>query len=153
MQECADNALFPQGGTWIYDRAGWCPGAPTETRDMELTPHVAGMESFTVDYDIDYDPDGNYRFEGQIVAYGPANHELDASWWRCRAERFQAFFPDQPHLRQAAGLARNSGSTPLTSAITFGLEGNRLYTWTGNWGSSRKKWSIGRPRCQPLGGG
>ena len=45
---------------------------------MELTPLVAGDESFTVDYDIVYDPDGNYRFEGQIIAYGPANHALDA---------------------------------------------------------------------------
>ena len=29
---------------------------------MELTPLVAGGESFTVDYDIDYDPDGNYMW-------------------------------------------------------------------------------------------
>ena len=23
--ECAENPVYPQGGTWIYDRAGWCP--------------------------------------------------------------------------------------------------------------------------------
>lgn len=27
-KECADNPVYPQGGTWVYDRAGWCPGAP-----------------------------------------------------------------------------------------------------------------------------
>ncbi len=37
--------LFPQGGTWIYDRAGWCPGAPVDTRDMELTPLVSSEEA------------------------------------------------------------------------------------------------------------
>ncbi|MFV0604470.1 MAG: peptide-N-glycosidase F-related protein [Niabella sp.] len=23
---CGDNPLYPQAGTWIYDRANWCPG-------------------------------------------------------------------------------------------------------------------------------
>ena len=25
-KECGDNPLYPQGGTWIFDRALWCPG-------------------------------------------------------------------------------------------------------------------------------
>lgn len=25
-KECGDNPLYPQGGTWIFDRAYWCPG-------------------------------------------------------------------------------------------------------------------------------
>ena len=137
MQECADNPLFPQGGTWIYDRAGWCPGAPTETRDMELTPLVDGSASFTVDYDIDYDPDGNYRFEGQIIAYGAPNHALDA-------ELVDVIAPNGSKLSSRTNpicdkpqvLLRNSGSTPLTSCtITFGLENNlQAYTWTGELG-------------------
>ncbi|RPG81687.1 MAG: hypothetical protein CBC74_001175 [Crocinitomicaceae bacterium TMED114] len=137
MQECADNALFPQGGTWIYDRAGWCPGAPTETRDMELTPLVEGNDSFTVDYDIDDDPDGNYRFEGQIIAYGPANHSLDA-------ELVEVIAPNGSKLSSRTNpicdkpqvVLRNSGSTPLTSCtITFGVEGNlQSTTWTGELG-------------------
>ena len=137
MQECADNALFPQGGTWVYDRAGWCPGAPTETRDMELTPHVAGMESFTVDYDIDYDPDGNYRFEGQIVAYGQANHELDAELVEVIAPSgVKIASRTNPICDRPKVLLRNSGSTPLTSCtITFGQPGNlQSYTWTGQLG-------------------
>lgn len=137
MQECADNPLFPQGGTWIYDRAGWCPGAPTETRDMELTPLLDGGASFTVDYDIDYDPDGNYRFEGQIVAYGAPNHALDA-------EIVEVIAPNGSKLSSRTNpicdkpqvLLRNSGSTPLTSCtITFGLAENlQSFTWTGNLG-------------------
>lgn len=37
---CGFNSLYPQAGTWIYDRAGWCPGAPVESSDMfrKLTP-------------------------------------------------------------------------------------------------------------------
>lgn len=137
MQECADNPLYPQGGTWIYDRAGWCPGAPTETQDLELTPHVAGSESFTVDYDIDYDPDGNYRFEGQIVAYGPANHALDAELVEVLAPNgVKVASRTNPICDRPQVLLRNSGSTPLTSCtITFGLPDNlQSYTWTGELG-------------------
>jgi hypothetical protein len=25
-KDCGDNPLYPQGGTWIYDRGYWCPG-------------------------------------------------------------------------------------------------------------------------------
>ena len=25
-KDCGDNPLYPQGGTWIFDRAYWCPG-------------------------------------------------------------------------------------------------------------------------------
>jgi len=134
MQECADNALYPQGGTWIYDRAGWCPGAPTETRDMELTPYVAGGGSFTVDYDIDYDPDGNYRFEGQIVAYGPPIHELDAELVEVLAPTgVKIASRTNPICDRPRVLLRNSGSTPLTSCtLTFGHPDNlQSYTWTG----------------------
>ena len=24
--DCGFNAIWPQGGTWIFDRANWCPG-------------------------------------------------------------------------------------------------------------------------------
>ena len=104
---------------------------------MELTPHVAGMESFTVDYDIDYDPDGNYRFEGQIVAYGPANHELDAELVEVIAPSgVKIASRTNPICDRPKVLLRNSGSIPLTSCtITFGQPGNlQSHTWTGELG-------------------
>jgi hypothetical protein len=104
---------------------------------MELTPLLDGGASFTVDYDIDYDPDGNYRFEGQIVAYGAPNHALDA-------EIVEVIAPNGSKLSSRTNpicdkpqvLLRNSGSTPLTSCtITFGLAENlQSFTWTGNLG-------------------
>ena len=137
MQECADNPLFPQGGTWIYDRAGWCPGAPTATRDMELTGLVQEGEAFTVDYDIDFDPDGNYRFEGQIISYGAANHALDAELVEVLAPNGSKLSSrTNPICDKPQVVLRNSGSTPLTSCtITFGLPDNlQSFTWTGQLG-------------------
>ena len=141
MRECGDNPLFPQGGTWIYDRAGWCPGLPTDTREMELTPYVAGpaapgalAEPFTVEYDVDYDPYGNYRFEGQVIAYGPALHDVDAELVEVLAPSdnkvHSRFNPICDHPRV---VLRNSGSELLTSCtIIFGRpESPQTFNWTG----------------------
>jgi hypothetical protein len=135
MRECADNALYPQGGTWIYDRAGWCPGAVVDTKDFELTPHVEGQESFSVDYDITYDPDGNYRFEGQIVAYGPPNMAYDVEVSQILApsdDKLESRW--NPICESPRVRIRNNGEQPLTSCqFTYGIEGGATatYEWTG----------------------
>lgn len=134
MQECADNPLYPQGGTWIYDRAAWCPGAPVATQDLELTPFVAGQESFTVDYDIDYDPDGNYRFEGQVIAYGAPNFTSDVEIEEILAPSdFRIFSRMNPICDDPVIRIRNNGSETLTSCvITYGIGDNlQSYTWSG----------------------
>ena len=33
--ECAGNPVYPQGGTWVYDRAGWCPGQASDVNEFE----------------------------------------------------------------------------------------------------------------------
>ena len=37
-------ALYPQGGTWVYDRANWCPGDKATTRNHELTSYINNGE-------------------------------------------------------------------------------------------------------------
>lgn len=135
MRECADNPLYPQGGTWIYDRAAWCPGAPVDTKEFELTPVVAGQDEFAVDYDITYDPDGNYRFEGQIVAYGPPNMEYDVEVSQILApsdEKVESRL--NPVCKSPKVVIRNNGSEVLTSCtIAFGVQGGetQTYAWEG----------------------
>lgn len=39
--DCAQNPCSPQGGTWQYNRAGWCPGQkviPWDITSIDLTP-------------------------------------------------------------------------------------------------------------------
>ncbi len=133
MQDCSDNPLFPQGGTWIYARAGWCPGMPVTTQDFELTPLITG-NTFSVDYDITYDPNGNYRFEGQLITYGSPNHVLDAevddilapSDWKVKSRM-------NPMCNEPMVRIKNSGSETLSSLqIEFGFDGQtETFTWTG----------------------
>ncbi len=130
MQECADNPLYPQGGTWIYDRAGWCPGAPVKTQDFELTPLVAGQDSFTVEYDITYDPFGNYRMEGQIIGYSAPNMAHDVEVMDILAPNDNKLLSRlNPVCENPVVLIRNNGTEPLGAAsFTYGITGEDLVT-------------------------
>jgi hypothetical protein len=49
--DCATTATPGQQGTWMYPRAGWCPGATVTPWQAELTALAAG--STTVTYDVE----------------------------------------------------------------------------------------------------
>ncbi len=42
--DCGCNPIQPQGGTWIYKRAGWCPGTKVQEHYFDLTPFVKNNE-------------------------------------------------------------------------------------------------------------
>ncbi len=42
--DCGCNPIQPQGGTWIYKRAGWCPGTKVQEHYYDLTPFIDGNE-------------------------------------------------------------------------------------------------------------
>jgi len=43
-RDCGMNPVYPQGGTWQFDRAGWCPGTFVDTYDFEITPLCAARK-------------------------------------------------------------------------------------------------------------
>jgi hypothetical protein len=134
MQECADNPLYPQGGTWIYDRAAWCPGAPVTQQEFELTDLVGNSESFTVEYDVTDDPYGNYRMEGQIIAYGEPNMQHDVEIMDILAPNIRKTLSRwNPVCENPVVKIRNNGSEPLTSCMfEYHVQGGEVvnYLWT-----------------------
>ncbi len=137
---CDVNPLYPQGGTWVYDRANWCPGAEVWTYDMELTPFINPGDSLTLNHDVQayINTSGwdNYQIEDQLVTYGPPNFNLDAA-----LENIISPTTDQMYLRQNAICShpiiviKNTGSLNLTSLkITYGMEGATpsVFNWVGN---------------------
>jgi len=136
-KKCAMNPLYPQGGTWIYDRAAWCPGTEVDTYDKELTQFITpGSGEITIDYDCEFDPGGNYVVESQLFSYTAPSFNLDAS-----IENIIA--PDNRKINNrfnpACGrpviMIRNTGSTALTSLkINYQVNTENSFTWewTGN---------------------
>lgn len=137
MEDCDKNPLYPQGGTWIYARAGWCPGKEGTTQEFELTPFIQNNE-VSVDYDITYDPFGNYVTESQAVYYGPIAFSNDAEIERVLAPSdWKIHSRMNPMCDEPMVVIRNKGSQPLTAlTLTYRVAGgaSQTYNWTGNLG-------------------
>ncbi|MCB0550537.1 MAG: hypothetical protein KDD19_23410, partial [Phaeodactylibacter sp.] len=80
-KECGDIPIYPQGGTWLFDRAGWCPGTPTDVHEFEVTSWVVPGGALEVDYGLNgpFLSSANYLVSSQLVSYGPPNFQLDAA--------------------------------------------------------------------------
>ncbi len=136
--ECAENPIFPQGGTWIYDRAGWCPGKPSDLEEYDLTPYVTPGQTHNIDYGIaSASGTSNYIVNNQLVSYGAPNFNLDAAVVDIidpssyiEYKRFN-FICANPTI-----VIQNTGSTALTSlTIEYWINNAsspETYTWTGN---------------------
>ncbi|KAI9459571.1 hypothetical protein F5148DRAFT_1150819 [Russula earlei] len=73
--DCGYNDLYPQSGTWMYNRANWCPGQQISGSRFKLNNIIAGT-SYTADVDFQaYTLVGT----GLMFHYGPMNNTLDAS--------------------------------------------------------------------------
>ncbi len=78
--ECGANPIYPQGGTWIYDRAGWCPGQASDLREDDITSLVTPGQVHNIDYGVaNASGSSNYWVSSQLVSYSNINHNLDAS--------------------------------------------------------------------------
>ena len=135
-KECADNPIFPQGGTWIYDRAGWCPGEATDIQEFNLLEWVYAGDEVEIDYGV-VTASGNSRYivNAQMVSYGDPNFTLDADIDILTPSNKVEYERYTPMCTKPKVLIKNNGSTTLTSLdITYSVNGisPKTYTWTGN---------------------
>ncbi|HXC06677.1 MAG TPA: peptide-N-glycosidase F-related protein [Bacteroidia bacterium] len=137
--DCGLNELYPQGGTWIYNRGNWCPGAAVKTNSHRLAG-VTGGSSYTlgVTYDA-YTTTGSYGLydmEGDMIYYDHFNHAIDASLNAVIApSNFEDHFRENPTGNQPLILVHNAGSTTITAIkFSYGVLDSvpNQYTWTGS---------------------
>lgn len=137
-KKCASNPLYPQGGTWLYDRSAWCPGAPVDIYNTELTNYVTPGDSATLDYDIQTGNWGNYVFESQLISYGHPQHTIDAAVDDIISpSNKDEHYRDNPICIGPKIKIKNNGTSALTTlTITYGVVGGTSSTqnWTGSLG-------------------
>ena len=139
---CDLNPLYPQGGTWVYDRANWCPGAEVWTYDFEITPFFTPGDSVKLDHDVQaYTNTGGwdyFQIEDQLVTYGAPNFTLDASLEKILSPSTdQMWSRMNPICGNPTIIIKNNGTTPLTSLkINYGIKNatSSVFNWTGNLG-------------------
>ncbi|MEI7725508.1 MAG: peptide-N-glycosidase F-related protein [Bacteroidota bacterium] len=141
--DCGLNPLYPQGGTWLYDRAEWCPGAEVRTKNFELSPLIVPGDSMVIDYNLQpgYTWNGQgswpyYAIESQLITYGTPNFRLDAAMEEVLSPNNDKLYNRFNPLCGRPFIAiKNNGTETLHSAvIEFGPAGSKpqTYTWTGS---------------------
>ena len=136
--ECAENPIFPQGGTWIYDRAGWCPGQASDLREDNITSLVNPGQVHNIDYGvINATGTSNYWVSSQLVSYDSPNHSLDGAVIDILSPTNQILhMRTNPICSKPKIIIQNTGSTPLTTLrIEYWINNaptHESYQWTGN---------------------
>ncbi|WP_167617385.1 peptide-N-glycosidase F-related protein [Maribellus sediminis] len=139
-KECGDNPLYPQGGTWIFDRGYWCPGdlQIADVIDVPLT-----KKKHTIDLDMEPFTASNIQQpKEQITSYffqfAEPNNTNDVRIEEIIApnnkDNFNRFNPRgfSPIIQ-----VRNLGKEELTSLdIVYKTVGfaEKHYKWEGNLG-------------------
>lgn len=141
--DCGFNPVYPQNGTWVYNRAGWCPGLDVNWYEYEFTDIFTAGENFKVDYQFDsytyngqasFDP--NYRIATYLFLY-------DEPFFANDAEIVDIISPStktahsrlNPICSAPQVKIRNSGTKTLTQVnIVYGVKGGtkNAYLWTGS---------------------
>lgn len=140
--DCGLNYLFPQAGTWLYDRSNWCPGAEAKRHDFDLSKILINNDSNTIDIDLDpYTYTGGasfnpqYIIDVQLITYSNPNFHNEASLENIiepNNERMHSRY--NPMCGRPRILIKNNGIDTLKSLqINYGVKGINSYNyqWSG----------------------
>ncbi len=135
--ECADNPVYPQGGTWIYDRAGWCPGKPTDLKEINITSLITPGQVHVFDYGVNSGGSSNYWVSNQLVSYGNPNFLLDAAITDILSPTNKIVNSrTNPICSNPKVVIQNTGSITLTSLTIEYWINNALTPETFSWNGS-----------------
>ncbi len=141
-EDCAMNPIFPQNGTWLGSREGWCPGDKVKENEFELTKYVKPDNSLELEYTISSVPqdnlgmgEGNYIVAMQLFEYAEQNHQVDAEVYDIFApNRDKLYSRKNPICKGPIIVIRNNGTDTLKSLkFEYYVSGGAVeyYDWTG----------------------
>ena len=139
-KDCGYNPIYPQGGTWPYDRSGWCPGTNVDEYSFEITDIVEPGDTILIDYEIEPMVDvregsGTYIMAHQIFSYGPPNFRSNVEISELiRPSSEDRYSRINPSLYEPKIVVKNSGSDLVKNMrISYGLADGKksVYRWKG----------------------
>ena len=139
-KDCGNNPIYPQGGTWPYDRAGWCPGTKVDEYSFELTNLVNLGDTISIDYEIETMVDeseekGIFRMSHQLFSYGKPNfkHNVEVVDIISPSSKDE-YSRINPTLSNSRIIIRNNGYEDIRRLkIRYGLKdgAKSIYRWHG----------------------
>jgi len=142
-KNCGDNPLYPQGGTWPFDRAGWCPGTKVDEYDFDITPYVSPGDTIVIDYEIEntkYENEGGgeFRMAHQLFSYSGESYNNDAAIEEIiKPNKDNNYSRFNPTCSNPEIIIRNTGRNTLKSlTIDYRIKDQKKQTlrWRGNLG-------------------
>lgn len=142
--DCGVNWVYPQSGTWVYNRANWCPGDivfpivhKVPATALAATTFNAGLEFEAYTSSNQSNPP-SYTTSNTLFFYKEYNHLTDAGIEDIIApSNKDLYFRSNPICSEVKVKVKNYGKNPLTSIdFSYGVVGepNATHTWTGNIG-------------------
>ena len=135
--KCALNPVFDQGGNWAPPRAGWCPGAPVDDYNFDITSYVTG-DKVSLDYDIEPVPvnnlgqgGGNYVVSMHLMQYGEYNFQNDATVEQIISpNNWEYYLRMNPTCGEPKIQVRNTGKNVITElGLKYGVVGGNPITY------------------------
>jgi hypothetical protein len=137
---CGENPLYPQAGTWVYDRANWCPGERVRPHWFDITPfRTTGIDSVDLNF-VPYTTMGGstpyFGVDAHLIHYKAPNYTHDADlYWILSPSPEKVDGRMNPLCSNPKIIIRNTGIDTLrTLTIAYGFAGSTslTHTWTGN---------------------
>lgn len=139
--DCGYNPIFPQGGTWLYNRANWCPGSEAIRYEHDLSDAIINGMIQELDVDIEpYDytvPSGevpaNYNISAVLIHHAGYTHDVDAAMVDIlQPSTHEAHSRFNPSCGTARIAVQNTGGSPITSLqIRYGVDEMSTFEWSG----------------------
>jgi hypothetical protein len=140
--DCGLNDISPQTGTWLFERANWCPGQIVYPITHDLSSFTSPATTFSVDMDMEpymsptQTNTGGYNIVSQLITYSAPNFSTDVSIEDIIAPT------NDPNYARSNNIClnpkikiKNTGTNAITNLVfDYGITGSATmsYTWTGN---------------------
>ncbi len=139
--DCAENPVYPQGGTWPGSREGWCPGDVVRDFEFELGQYVKDGK-IDLDYSLTPVPDdnkgmgsGNYVISTYLAQYGEPNFKTDMEIYDVISPSNHPLFSRcNPICSNPKIVVRNNGTIQISSfTLEYGVSGGQkeIYVYIG----------------------
>lgn len=140
--DCGLNDISPQTGTWLYERANWCPGQIVYPIMHDISTVTSPASSFSVNIDMEpytsptQSNTGGYNVVSQLISYSAPNFSTDVSIEDIIAPN------SDPNYARANNICinpkikiKNTGTNQVTQVVfNYNISGGAVatYTWNGS---------------------
>ena len=139
--DCGLNDISPQTGTWLYERANWCPGQIVYPIFHDISSQTSAASTFSVDIDMEpytsptQSNAGGYNIVSQLISYSAPSFTNDISIEDIIAPNNDPNYVRSNNICVNPKIKiRNTGTNPVTQVVfNYNITGGAAasYTWTG----------------------